>query len=128
MELILTINPGSTSTKIGLFDDEDLIFKESIDHHDEFQHLGSIIEQIPLRKKLILKFMEQHGYEPGQLACVVGRGGLLSPVHAGGYLVNEKMKQYLYAADTPQHASNLGAILADEIAQMGNGLLYDRCT
>jgi len=122
--LILTINPGSTSTKIGLFDGEALLFKESIEHHDEFKHLGSIMEQSPLRKKLILKFLEQHGYAPEQFACVMGRGGLLPPVHAGGYLVNEKMKQYLCSADAPQHASNLGAILADEIAQLGSGSAY----
>lgn len=125
--LILAINPGSTSTKIGLFDGETLLFKESLEHGDEFRHLGSIIEQAPLRKKHILDFLARHGYTPEQLACVMGRGGLLPPIHAGGYRVNEKMRQYLRSEDSPQHASNLGAILADEIAQLGgvNAYIYD---
>lgn len=122
--LILAINPGSTSTKIGLFDGERLLCKESLEHGDEFRHLDSIMEQSPIRKKHILDFLEQKGYAPEQLACVMGRGGLLPPVHAGGYLVNEKMKQYLRAKDAPQHASNLGAILADEIAQEGGVRAY----
>ena len=115
--LILAINPGSTSTKIGLFQDEEPIFVETIRHdREELAQYPDLPSQTNFRLKFVLKALAEHGYQPQQLATVVGIGGLLPAIETGGYKVNEKMKDWLTQGLGGVHASNLGGLLADLIA------------
>jgi len=87
--LILAINPGSTSTKIALYKNDEEIFKENISHpHEEIEKFGSILEQEQMRMNAVVEAMDKHGYKPGDLSIVMGRGGMLPPVKVGGYKVN----------------------------------------
>jgi len=114
---ILIINPGSTSTRVALYEDEDEIFLENIFHpSSEIAKYSSIINQQEFRKKLILNFLENKKIELSALHAVVGRGGLLKPILGGTYEVNKKMLQDLKTGIQGEHASNLGGILAYEIA------------
>jgi len=123
--LILTINPGSTSTKIALYKNDEEVFKENISHpHEEIERFDSILQQEPLRMKAVLDAMDKHGYKPEDLSIVMGRGGMLPPVKVGGYLVNDKMLELIYEEKIPQHASNLGAVLAFDIAKKAGVKAY----
>ncbi|MDI6846372.1 MAG: butyrate kinase [Candidatus Saccharicenans sp.] len=114
---ILVINPGSTSTKIAVFDDETEIFKVNISHPlEEIQKYSRIIEQFSFRKEVIMKELERAGISRESLKAVVGRGGLLRPIPGGTYLITEKMLEDLKAEVQGEHASNLGAMIAHTIA------------
>jgi len=116
--LILAINPGSTSTKVALYKNREVIFNESITHpHQELEAFSSITQQAPMRMKTVLEALSRHGYKPDDLSIVMGRGGMLPPVKIGGYKVNDKMLELLSGEKTPQHAANLGAFLANDIAK-----------
>jgi butyrate kinase len=118
---ILTINPGSTSTKIGVFDNERIIMEETIRHdRDKLNVYDSIIDQYPFRKQMILETLDNQGMNLSKLSAVVGRGGLLRPIEGGTYAVNDRMIQDLREGYSGQHASNLGGILAEEIASQLN--------
>ncbi|MBU9714695.1 butyrate kinase [Evansella tamaricis] len=118
---ILTINPGSTSTKIGVFDDEHIIVEETIRHDRKvLNEFDSIIQQYPFRKNMILETLDKSGINLSKLSAVVGRGGLLRPIEGGTYSVNEVMLEDLKKGYSGQHASNLGGILAHEIASQLN--------
>lgn len=113
---ILAINPGSTSTKLGLFDNEDLIFEKSISHSvDDLKTFDKIYDQLDFRKEIIFKELKDEGYDINDLDCVVGRGGLLKPIEGGTYEVNDLMLDHLKIGYQGQHASNLGGLLANEI-------------
>ncbi len=113
---ILVINPGSTSTKVGLYDDENLVFSESIHHsNEELVKFDRLLDQKEFRKEEVLKILKAHGIELSSLDAVVGRGGVLKPIKAGTYPVNDAMINDLVHARV-EHASNLGGILAKEIA------------
>lgn len=118
---ILAINPGSTSTKIAVFKDEEMIFEEKISHSTEdLKEFRTIFDQYPLRKKVILEAIEKRQYNINNLNAVVGRGGLIKPVEGGTYRVNEKMLEDLKIGVLGEHASNLGGVLAYEIASKIN--------
>lgn len=114
---ILAINPGSTSTKIAVYQNEDRLFVKSIKHSPEdLAPFHSIVEQYEFRKNLIVDELKKENIF-FEFNAVVGRGGLLKPISSGVYEVNEKMKEDLRNA-TMQHASNLGGLLAEEIASL----------
>jgi butyrate kinase len=114
---ILSINPGSTSTKISLYDDLKSIFVQTLRHSaEEIAKYDSIISQLDFRKNLIVAFLKENNVELSSLEAIVGRGGLLRPIPGGVYRVNEKMLQDLKTSNKGEHASNLGGILAFEIA------------
>jgi butyrate kinase len=114
---VLAINPGSTSTKIAIFLDEKKTLGQSISHAaEELAPFPRIIDQHHFRQEVILRFLHEHDFDVRQLAAVVGRGGLLGPMASGTYLVNDEMTAYLKATRT-EHASNLGALLASDIAR-----------
>ena len=114
---ILTINPGSTSTKVAVFENEEKIFSYNIDHtHEELGRFDEITEQITFRLKLIYAILATENINVSELAAVAGRGGLLSNIQGGGYLVTERMKAAFLNGQASPHASNLGALLASEIA------------
>jgi butyrate kinase len=118
---ILTINPGSTSTKIGVFENECSIFEKTIRHDTEtLQRYKSIIDQYEFRKQTILDALDEEGINLSKLSAVCGRGGLLRPIEGGTYRVNEQMLEDLRKGYSGQHASNLGGILAYEIASALN--------
>lgn len=118
MYRMLIINPGSTSTKIGVYDDTKPVFEETLRHSsEEIGNYGSIYEQLDFRKEVILKSIKEHGIDIETLNAVVGRGGLLKPIEGGTYAVNEKMLEDLKRGAQGQHASNLGGIIAYEIAK-----------
>ena len=120
---ILAINPGSTSTKIAVFDDKKEVFEQVLRHDPvKLEEFGGIIEQFEFRKNLVLDAMKEHNVDPTTLEAVVGRGGLVRSVAGGTYKVNEKMKADL-SDPIPWgrvHASNLGAYIADAIASDQN--------
>lgn len=114
---ILVINPGSTSTKIGVFDNERSIFEKTLRHEtDKINTFPSIIDQYEFRKRTILETLDQDGMNISKLSAVCGRGGLLRPIEGGTYSVNDQMLTDLRNGFAGQHASNLGGILAYEIA------------
>jgi len=114
---ILVINPGSTSTKIGVFDQEIPIYETTIRHdYEVIQSFDTIYDQYEYRKKMILETLDYEGINISKLSAVCGRGGLLRPIEGGTYEVNETMIKDLKEGYSGQHASNLGGILAHEIA------------
>ncbi|MCX8094983.1 MAG: butyrate kinase [Caldisericia bacterium] len=118
MERILVINPGSTSTKIGIFEGEKPLFIEVIRHNsEEIKSFKKIFDQYDFRKNAVLQFLKNKNIDPSTLSCVVGRGGLIKPLASGTYIINEKMIEDLREAKRGEHASNLGAIIAYEIAK-----------
>ncbi len=113
----LIINPGSTSTKIGVFEDETLLFEETLRHSaEEIGRFSSIPDQKDFRKSIIADLMKEKNFDMGSLDVVVGRGGLLKPIPSGTYAVTDDLLQDLIIGRQGQHASNLGGILAKEIA------------
>ncbi len=115
---ILAINPGSTSTKIALYENEQERWKESLEHsHQELTQYERISDQYAMRKASILSVLEKHHVPLTTLSAIVGRGGLLPPVQSGAYEVNDAMVHRLRTNPVAEHASNLGAIIAREIAR-----------
>ncbi|MGM0396099.1 MAG: butyrate kinase [Bacillota bacterium] len=115
---LLVINPGSTSTKIGVYEDEKLVFEETLRHDvDELEQYDKIIDQFQFRKDIIMEALKNNNIDIVSLDGVVGRGGLLNPIEGGTYEVNDEMLKDLRAGERGEHASNLGAILAHEIAK-----------
>ncbi len=117
-DTILVINPGSTSTKIGVLDRTTERWSRAI----RYEHLleganHELIEQIPMRTQTIDDALREAGLAIGGFAAIAGRGGLLKPVAGGTYRVNERMLEDLRLAKRGQHASNLGAFLADAFAR-----------
>jgi butyrate kinase len=115
--LILAINPGSTSTKFSLYEEEKLVFEKSLRHtSEELKCYERITDQFHFRKDLIMKELSERKTDLVRIAAVVGRGGLVKPIESGIYKVNERMKTDLKNGYSGQHASNLGGLIADDIA------------
>lgn len=113
---ILIINPGSTSTKIGVFEDENLLFEETLRHTtEELAGYNLIVEQKDFRKKVILDILAEKNFDIKTLDVCVGRGGMLKPIPGGTYPVSDELLEDLKIGKQGQHASNLGGILAREI-------------
>lgn len=118
---LLVINPGSTSTKIAIFDNEKPVFEETLRHdNDEISKYNKVMDQYEFRKNVILDTLHQHEINLTKLNAVVGRGGLLRPISGGTYRIDEEMLQDLREAKFGEHASNLGAMIAYEIANQLN--------
>ncbi len=112
----LIINPGSTSTKIGVFEDENLLFEETLRHTtEEISRYATIVDQKDFRKKIITDLLAEKNFDIKTLGVVVGRGGMLKPIPGGTYAVTDELLQDLKMGKQGQHASNLGGILAREI-------------
>ncbi|MGN1399969.1 MAG: butyrate kinase [Bacillus sp. (in: firmicutes)] len=115
---ILVINPGSTSTKIGVYQNDLPLLEKTIRHNDrELGKYGEIIEQYEFRKQVILEELDEEGINVSKLNAICGRGGLLRPIQGGTYEVNGRMIEDLKTGYSGQHASNLGGIIAHEIAK-----------
>ncbi len=114
---ILAINPGSTSTKIAIYDNEKEVFEKTLRHStEEINQYATIFDQYEFRKQVILGALNEAQINLTKLSAVVGRGGLLKPIAGGTYAVSEAMLEDLKVGVMGQHASNLGGIIADQIA------------
>ncbi|MGB8492014.1 MAG: butyrate kinase [Bacteroidales bacterium] len=115
--LILAINPGSTSTKFALFEEENLVFESNLTHSAaKLSGFQKITDQLRFRKDLIMKELIAKCRNLSEIVVVVGRGGLVKPIESGIYKVNKRMIEDLTAGLLGQHASNLGGLIADDIA------------
>jgi butyrate kinase len=131
MERLLIVNPGSTSTKIAVYEDERQVFLENIVHDTaDLKKFSTIADQYDFRKNLILDVLEKHGFIRDSFSGIVARGGALPPLKAGAYEVNEDMVWQLRNAPDHEHASNLGALIAYEIARESeiSAFIYDAVT
>ena len=114
--IVLAINPGSTSTKFAIYKGSSILLKQSVKHQDDqLLKFPTVFSQAEYRLNEIRKYLTPEHIQ--QLDAIVGRGGFLRPLSSGTYLVNEKMIEELKAAKYGEHASNLGAVLANEMAK-----------
>jgi len=114
---IFVINPGSTSTKVALYEDECEVFVENLSHStNDLAQFSNISSQYPFRFQVISAILQKREIARESIAAFVGRGGLLRPIPSGTYLVDAVMLKDLHAAPLGEHASNLGGILADAFA------------
>lgn len=114
---ILTINPGSTSTKIGVFENEKKIYEKTLRHSSgQLEKFPNIWSQYNFRKSEIIRELEKKSFVIGEFDAIVGRGGLLKPIPNGVYSVDEEMVQDARIGVLGQHASNLGCVIAYSIA------------
>ncbi|MDF2521673.1 MAG: butyrate kinase [Clostridia bacterium] len=118
---LLIINPGSTSTKIAIFDNEKPVLETTLRHsNEELAPFKTVADQFEFRKNVILETLNTNGINITKLNAVIGRGGLLKPIESGTYKVNDLMVDEMKKAERGQHASNLGALVANEIAAQLN--------
>ena len=116
MAKLLIINPGSTSTKLGVFEDETLVSEETLRHTtEEIARFDKIVDQVDFRKGMILDFLKNNNIDIKSFDVIVGRGGLLKPIPSGTYAVTDALIEDLKNAVGGEHASNLGGILAKGI-------------
>jgi len=128
---ILSINPGSTSTKVALYENENEIFTETITHTTEdLNKFDDVLDQTSFRTEAVNAVLAKHGVELSELSAVAGRGGMLPDMCGGGYLVTDGMIEAIRSGKASPHASNLGALLASGIAgPLGiNAYIYDAVT
>ncbi|MDR0363498.1 MAG: butyrate kinase [Bacteroidales bacterium] len=120
---VLAINPGSTSTKIAVYEGNKAIFLTTIRHTaEELQDFDAITDQFTFRKDLILQELQNANIDIHSIDIIVGRGGLVKPIESGVYEVNERMVDDLFKGVTGQHASNLGGLIAQDIVKDLNGV------
>ena len=106
---VLSINPGSTSTKIAVYKDKKPVFIKNIKHtNEELSKYNRITDQLEYRKKIILKELKNSNVELDNIRAVVGRGGIIKPIKSGVYEINEKLIHDLKNSEFGTHASNLG--------------------
>lgn len=115
----LIINPGSTTTKLALYEDKEKVVQENVEHDAaQMQQFDSIADQIPFRMGIIRDFMVRNSIQEKDLSAVMGRGGLVFGLKTGGYEVNDDLCEALVNDRLSQpHASNLGGLLARELAR-----------
>lgn len=118
MQRILVINPGSTSTKLSVFEDERECVQDTIAHTAaDLKPFRRIMDQIDFRMLLVRRFLRENRVDIGKINAVVGRGGLLKPIRSGVYRINAAMLEDLGAGRFGEHASNLGGVLAHRLAR-----------
>ncbi len=118
---ILTINPGSTSTKIGVFKNDDLLFELNVSHSPkQLEEFTEIWDQYTFRKNEIVAALKSKGFDMNTLDAVVGRGGLIKPVPSGTYYIDQEMIEHARVGLQGHHASNLGCVIAYSIGWENN--------
>ena len=114
----MILNPGSTSTKIAVFQGCTQVFEETVRHKEsELSNYPSVIDQLDYRTKLVTATLSAHAISVEELGSVIAIGGLIRPGKAGVYRVNEAMLRDLRAGRYDEHASNLGALIAERFAE-----------
>jgi butyrate kinase len=115
---ILVINTGSTSTKIALYEDEKEVFTKSLSHPDDLiNKFDDVQDQLNMRLEFVRSYLEEKEFDIKEISCVVARGGMLLPVKSGAYVVNELMLDRVENRPVMEHASNLAAPIAYDIAK-----------
>ncbi|MBF6597739.1 MAG: butyrate kinase [Fermentimonas sp.] len=115
---ILVINPGSTSTKIAIYQQERVIFLKTIRHTpEELRKYKRITDQFEFRRDVIINELKGADVHIETIDAVIGRGGLVKPIASGVYRVNETMRTDLLECKRGEHASNLGALIAADVAK-----------
>jgi butyrate kinase len=115
---ILSINPGSTSTKFGVYEDEKEVMVKTIRHSaDELKNFKKVSDQFKFRKELIINELKNEGIDTTNFNAIVGRGGIVKPLESGVYEVNDALKKDLSEGTYGEHASNLGGLIASELAK-----------
>lgn len=115
---ILAINPGSTSTKIAVYQNSNPVFLKNIKHtKDELDQYETVAEQFEFRKTIICKELRDADIKIDLIRAIVGRGGLVKPIESGVYEVNEALKRDLIDSPFGEHASNLGGLIAEDMAK-----------
>ncbi|MGD9568898.1 MAG: butyrate kinase [Sedimentibacter sp.] len=115
---ILAINPGSTSTKFSLYEDEKEIFTKKFDHPlEQIEKFENVEDQLNMRKDLIMTFLKEKNIDINELSAVVARGGMLPPVKSGAYVINDLMIDRVENRPVMEHASNLAAPIAYDISK-----------
>jgi len=113
---ILVINPGSTSTKIAVYEDEHEIFSETLRHDAEhLKSLGMIADQKSYRKGIVVEAIKKHGFTMKDFTAVACRGGLIRQIPSGTYRVTQRLFEDSIAGVSGKHASNLGALIGHEL-------------
>ncbi len=121
-EMILAINPGSTSTKIAIYDGNKEVFLKNIKHtSEELSGFANIVDQYEFRKNIILNEVKDAGFDINEVKIIVGRGGLVKPIASGVYEVNDAMVHDLKIGYSGEHASNLGGLIANDLAKSVTG-------
>jgi butyrate kinase len=118
MHRILAINPGSTSTKFAVYFDGKCVLNKTIRHSmDELMRYNNVVDQFDFRKGFIIDALVDEGIDVDSIKIIIGRGGLTYPLESGVYRINNQMLKHAHKGVLGQHASNLGPLLADYIAQ-----------
>lgn len=116
---VLVINPGATSTKIAVFEEDKQVFKKGIDHSaQELDQFDRVIDQADYRQKAILDAVAESGYQLSDFDAVCGRGGLYRAIPSGTYAVSDAVMRDVEQAPYGEHPSNLGAYLAKKLGDM----------
>lgn len=114
---VLAMNFGSTSTKVAVYEGDERKLSKTVQHNpDDMDGIVTMEENAAFRKPFIIEALREEGIELTEFDAIVGRGGLVRPIAGGTYAVNEKMVEDLRACTYGKHASNLGGILANELA------------
>lgn len=121
---ILVINPGSTTTKIAIYENSICIYLKTL-HHSlvDLGNYQTIADQYTFRRNCVLQQLEHEGFSLDEINVVIGRGGLTYPLESGVYLINELMVQHCREGVMGVHASNLGSMIAFDIAQEHPGMM-----
>ncbi|MGM9530421.1 butyrate kinase [Intestinibacter sp.] len=115
---VLAINPGSTSTKFAVYEDEKPILVKGIEHSvDEISKFNNILDQYEMRKEQIHNVLDENNIDLKTIDTIVGRCGGLPPVKSGAYQINDAMIDRLRNNPTLEHASNLGAVIAYSLSK-----------
>lgn len=124
--LIIAINPGSTSTKIAVFEESKCLFEENIKHSaEDLAPFEKITDQFGFRKAAIMERLQRLNIRKEDVKIIMGRGGLVKPIESGVYRVNEAIKRDLVNSPVGEHASNLGGLIADDLSsEFPNALAY----
>lgn len=126
---IMVLNTGSTSTKMAVYFDDKKVTQKEFEHTKEFlEKYPYMSDQLPMRQELADDFMKESAEEYGRFDAIVARGGILPPIHAGGYEVNDVMVDYLLNVCAEEHASNVAACIAFELRQkygIPHAYIYD---
>jgi butyrate kinase len=114
---VLAINPGSTSTKFGVYDDETCVFSRTIRHDATLlAKYGTVPDQMEFRRDCLMQSLGEAGIDLASIDAIAGRGGLIKPIESGVYIINKRMLEDLHSTTAAMHASSLGGIIAAEIA------------
>jgi butyrate kinase len=117
-KLIFVINPGSTSTKVAVFENETYLFKENIIHTtEELSQFANLTDQFPYRKQILLNKLSEKGFSLKVFSGIAARGGGLKPIPSGVYKINEQMISDLKTCKYLIHASNLGGLIAQDLSE-----------